>query len=55
MDAPQSLLEWGGGQCISNFARLTFHGNKMTHVETNGIFSSREGECVAMRVSKSKS
>ena len=39
----------------SNFARLTFHGTKMTHVETNGIFCRREGECVVMRVSKSTS
>ena len=39
----------------SNFARLTFHGRKKTHVETSGIFCGREGECVALRVSKSKS
>ena len=39
----------------SNFARLTFHGRKRTHVELNGILCGRAGECVALRVSKSKS
>ena len=39
----------------SNFARLTFHGRKKTHVELNGILCGRAGECVALRVSKSKS
>ena len=39
----------------SNFARLTFHGWKKTHVELNGILCGRAGECVALRVSKSKS
>jgi hypothetical protein len=38
-----------------SFARLTFHGTKRTHVELNGILCGREGECVVMRVSKSKS
>jgi hypothetical protein len=36
----------------SNFARLTFHGVKKTHVEINGILAGREGDYVAMRVSK---
>jgi hypothetical protein len=36
----------------SNFARLTFHCVKRTHVELNGILCGREGDYVAMRVSK---
>ena len=37
-----------------NFAQLTFHGKKRTHVAMGSIFCGREGECVAMRVSKGK-
>ena len=39
----------------SNFAKLTFHGRKKTHVARNGILCGRAGECVAIRVSNIKS
>jgi hypothetical protein len=38
----------------SNFARLTLHTIKQTHVERSGIMCGREGDWVALRVSKCK-
>jgi len=38
----------------SNFARLTLHKIKKTHVERSGIMCGREGDWVALRVSKCK-
>jgi hypothetical protein len=38
----------------SNFARLTVHKIKKTHVERSGIMCGRKGDYVALRVSKCK-